>query len=420
MTSQLKTVFSNPIVLPSGRQVRATLPGHVDLLGNPVLRAQLGILTGFSGGAQGYNTEGDVISQTVDGVDLRGIWDEFQRTIEIRNNQRQALINFLSYSVTEPVETIPQFGAGSDFEVATEFGVPRSVRTGASYFQMGFGFEWYDIAERYTWKFLADATAQQIEGVHQAILEADNRNVFREVMSTLFDNTNRTTDINTRSYNIYALYNADGTVPPTYKTTTFAGTHNHYVTSGAATVDGGDLDQMQTMIQEHGYLPSTGADLVLMVNKQEGDVIRNFRSTANGGATKYDFIAAQGTPSLLLPLNTVVGEAARPAPTLRGLQVIGSWGDLTIVQEDYIPAGYMVVFATGGPESLTNPIGIREHANPALRGLRLVKGRSPDYPLQDAYYQRGFGTGIRQRGSAAVMQITVSGTYTIPAAYLRT
>jgi hypothetical protein len=49
--------------------------------------------------------------------------------------------------------------------------------------------------------------------------------------------------------------------------------------------------------------------------------------------------------------------------------------------------------------------------------LRLVKGRTPDYPLIDSFYNRGFGTGIRHRGAGVVMQITASGTYTIPAAY---
>lgn len=406
--------------LPAGPSVSqfTGLSGHVDLL-SPENASRLGISVGIAGGAQGFNTEGDVITQTVDGVDLNGIWQEFQKTVQIRNAQRQSLIDFLTYSVSEPVETIPQFGAGTDFEVASEFGVPKGARTEASYFQMGFAFEWYDVAGRYTWKYLAEATAQQIESVHQSILEADNRNVFREVMATLFDNTNRTASINKQAYNVYALYNADGTVPPSYKTNTFTSTHNHYLASGAATVDSGDLDEVTDHIEHHGYLPSEGVEIVLMVNKAEGDVIRQFRSIANGGTAKYDFIPAQGTPSLLMPLDMQTGDARRPAATLRGLKVIGAYGDLTIVQEDYIPAGYMVAFGTGGSNSLTNPIGIREHRNPALRGLRLVKGRSNDYPLQDSYYQRGFGTGIRQRGAAVVMQIRATGSYAPPAEYTR-
>lgn len=407
------------LTLPAGPQSGLIMPGHVDLL-SPENASRLGISVGFGGGAKGFNTEGDVITQTVDGVDLNGIWAEFQQTVQVKNAQRQSLIDFLVYSVTNPVDTVPQFGAGTDFEVASEFGVPKGARTEAEYFQMGFAFEWYDVAGRFTWKYLAEATAAQIESVHQSILEADNRNVFREVMSTLFDDTNRMADIKGQSYNVYALYNGDGTVPPAYKTTTFDGTHTHYLVSGAAVVDSGDVDDLQNAIEEHGYIRSSGVDLVLMVNKQEGDVIRQFRAIANGGTAKYDFIPAQGTPSLLQPRDMVLAPGqTRPAASLRGLEVIGSYGNFTVVQEDYIPAGYMVAFGTGGSASLTNPIGIREHSNPALRGLRLVKGRSNDYPLQDSYYQRGFGTGIRQRGGAAVMQIAAAGPYTAPVEYAR-
>ena len=93
------------------------------------------------------------------------------------------------------------------------------------------------------------------------------------------------------------------------------------------------------------------------------------------------------------------------------------YGNVLIVQEDLIPAGYVVLAATGGPDNLQNPVGLREHANASLRGLRLVKGPVADYPLIDSFYNRGFGTGIRQRGGAAVMQITTSATYTPPASY---
>lgn len=393
--------------------------GDVNVMTDPTLRRMVGLAPTIAGGAPtGFNTEGDVITATIDGVDLNNIWREFQNTLQVRNRTRQTLIDFLTYSVTNPVDTVPQFGEGGDFEEASEFGVPKGQRTEASYFQMGFPFKWFDTGARYTWKFLAEATAAQVESVHQQILEADSRLVFGDVMKTLFRNTNRTADIRGNAYTVYSFYNGDGTVPPSYKSNSFTGTHNHYLVSGAATVESGDLDDMQNHLTHHGYDRANGVDLVLMVHKQQADVIRNFRSVANGGTALYDFIPAQGQPSFLLPTDVRVAEGTtRPPAQLRGLKVIGAYGEFTIVEEDYIPAGYMVAFGTGGSASLTNPIGIREHQNQALRGLRLVKGRSADYPLQDAYYQRGFGTGIRQRGAGVIMQIKASGTYDIPAAY---
>jgi hypothetical protein len=414
----MKTLQRSPLVLPAFAYGTDN-KGDVNMLMDPALRRELGLLAVPSGASPaGYNTEGDIITQTIDGVDLNSIWTTFQQTLEIRNRTRQTLINFLTYSVQNPVETVPQFGEGGDFEEASEFGVPKGMRTEASYFQMGFPFKWFDTGARYTWKFLADATAAQVNSVHQQILEADSRLVFGDVMKTLFRSTNRTADIKGNAYTVYSFYNADGTVPPSYKSNTFSGSHNHYLTSGAANVDSADLDEMQDHLTHHGYMRSNGADLVLMVNKAEADVIRNFRSIANGGTALYDFIPAAGQPSFLLPTDVRVAEGqTRPPAQLRGLTVIGAYGEFTIVQEDYIPPKYMVAFATGGQESLTNPIGIREHQNPALRGLRLVKARSNDYPLQDSYYQRGFGTGIRQRGAGLVMQVTANASYAAPAQY---
>lgn len=420
--------LSSPrLALPAGPRgfVR---PGHVDLLGNRDLMRKLGIVLGFGGSDKGFNTAADVVTQSADGTDLNTVWADFQATLDAYNTKRTSVVDFLTYKVSNPVESVMQAAGGDDFEIASEFGVPKGVRTNMTYFQMGFPFEWYDIATRYTWKFLLDATTAQIESIHNSIIEADNRNVFREVMSTLFDNTNRSADIENRAYTVYSLYNGtDGVTPPTFGTTTFTNTHSHYMVSGAATVDGGDLDALIDNIQEHGFSAERGAQLVVMVNKVEAARIRDFRSINNASAAAvtaglqatYDFIPATGTPSLLYPKDVIVGTQNQPSPVYKGMKVIGSYGDALIVQEDYIPAGYMVAFATGGLNSLTNPLGIREHANTTYRGLRLVKARTADYPLQDSYYQRGFGVGIRQRGSAAIMQIKASGSYAPPTVYTR-
>jgi hypothetical protein len=117
-----------------------------------------------------------------------------------------------------------------------------------------------------------------------------------------------------------------------------------------------------------------------------------------------------------MPVNLQT-EGARPPASLRGMEVVGSYGEMTIVKNGFIPAGYLFLFATGGPENIQNPIAIREHPQAALRGLRLVRGRVPDYPLIDSFYNHGFGTGIRYRGAGAVLQIT-GGAYTVPAAYV--
>jgi hypothetical protein len=157
-----------------------------------------------------------------------------------------------------------------------------------------------------------------------------------------------------------------------------------------------------------------------MINAAQENAVRQFRSIANGGQGNYDFVPALGSASFLLPNDLRVDQqgATRPPATYKGMRVVGSYGSLTIVVNEFNPIGYLVAFATGGAENINNPVAIREHANASLRGLKLVKGRTPDYPLIDSFYNVGFGSGVRYRGSAAIMQLTASPTYTVPPAYV--
>ena len=366
--------------------------------------------------ARGTNTEGDVLTQTIDGRDLNEVWNEFQAALQAWNAGRSRLVSALTFNVSAPIEDVPQL-AMDDFEEASEFGEPKGIR-GGGFFSLGYDFKWYDIAARFTWKFLAEATAAQVEAVGNQVLEADNRLVFNKVLKSVFNNVNRTADIRNTAVNVYPFYNNDGTAPPPYKNYTHLTTHNHYITSGAATVTSGDLDDMETHLVHHGYGRQQGSTMILLVNRAQMATIRGFR-VASGDS--YDFIAGPGQAPWLLP--TITGGVVQPQggsvpSTVNGLQVVGQYGPWAIVEEDYMPPGYMFGFATGGENSATNPVGIREHQNAALRGLRLVKGRTPDYPLIDSFYNRGFGTGIRHRGAGIVMEITADAAYDIPAAYV--
>jgi hypothetical protein len=259
-------------------------------------------------------------------------------------------------------------------------------------------------------------------------------------MEALFVNTNRDADINTQNYTVFSLYNGtDGAVPPKYKDITFTSAHSHYLTSGAAVIDSDDVEDLYEHIAHHGYGIEQGTTFVLLCNRDEIRTIRTWRAgVANGTSTTdfeapnstgegrvttagqavatYDFIPADTQPTMIVPnADGLLG--SRPPSSWNGLPVIGSYAGILIVEEAYIPSGYVVMLGSGGEGDLQNPVGLREHANPAYRGLRLLPGNQQRYPLIDSYYARAFGTGIRQRGGAAIMQITTSATYTIPPAY---
>lgn len=376
-----------------------------------------GAAFGLYGQDGGYNDTRDVlVTSTTDGVDLNDLWSEYQDTVALANAQRQALIDFLSFPVTNNIETVTQL-SGAKFERASEYGEPRGARQRPSSLSLGYDFGWYDLANRYTWQFLADADVAQVNANHSAALQGHNELVFELVLSALYGgNVNRETDVDGQIIAVKGLWNADGTVPPAYKTNTFDGTHTHYMVSGAATIDSGDLDDLFEQLRHHGYDKSNGVQQIVAVNSREGKVIRTFR-VANGDT--YDFVPAAGEPvdSILDPGQQVSG-GARISSTYRGLRAIGTYGEMIIVEDDLFPVGYVLNVGSGGAANLNNPVGIREHKNAALRGLRLVKGRDADYPLIDSFYNVGLGTGIRQRGGAAVMQIKASGSYAPPTEYL--
>ena len=384
---------------------------------------QLGLYESIFGAeaGRGIASQGDIVTKTADGFDLNLLWNEFQATLDVFNASRSKMVEVLTYGVTELVEHVTVAGGG-DFEEASEFGVAKSIRPNVDGFFMGYDFKWYDLATRFTWLFLADAPANRVQAYHAQALEADNRLVFRKVLGTLFSNVTRAASYDGQPVNVYPFYNGDAMVPPPYKNTTFTAPHQHYKTSGAATVDSGDLEDIYDNIAEHGYGHNEGSTIVLMVNKQEANAIRRFKANvenANSAVALYDFIPSSNQPTQILPglLGTQSLLGQLPPSTWQGLPVIGSYGYLLIVEDSFIPPGYLVAFATGGESNLQNPIGIREHANPALRGLRLINGEKAGYPIINSYYQRGFGTGVRHRGAAAITQVSASATYTPPSEY---
>lgn len=368
-------------------------------------------LTPLVGGENGFNERADVV-RAADGTDLNDFWSEIQDTIRIRNADRTSIIDALTYRVDGISEeiTVP---TEVDFEEASEYGQPVGIKGTAVRLFRGFDFKFYDLAVRYTWMFIAEASAQQLAVNHNLALEADVKLTFRKVMQRLFNplNSNGFTEAN-EPITVFAAYNGDGEVPPKVANQSFLGSHNHYTITGNTAVTPANLDALALQTEEHGYTLQTGYRNVLWVNKQEAAIIATFR-TVNGA--KYDFVAnpALYGGAVWVPNNgTYVGG---PTGTVKG--EIGTYGPFHVVEEAFIPAGYLASIVTGGQENFGNPIGIREHSNPAYRGLKVIPGQRSDYPLLDSFYRKGIGTGMRHRGAVAIMQVKATGNYVVPAAY---
>ena len=146
--------------------------------------ARPSIVGAAAGDNNGYNAAGDLITQTVDGFDLNSIWSEFQSAVAAQNATRTLIVDMLTFPVTQNVERVPQISS-ANFEKASEYGEPRGIRPTGGYLSLGYDFDWYDLAARFTWKFLAEAPASQVEAINAMALEADNRLVFNKVMSAI-------------------------------------------------------------------------------------------------------------------------------------------------------------------------------------------------------------------------------------------
>ncbi|MEZ0354090.1 hypothetical protein [Mycobacterium sp. pR1184] len=363
--------------------------------------------------AKGISTRGDVlVNMTSDGVDLNEVWSELQDVLELWNVERKSVTDLLSYRTVNVADAIAQSYTSDSFEEATEFGIPQAIRPPADVLKLGYSFKDWDLRTSFTWKFLREATAEQITAHVTRVFEADNKLTTGTVMNRLF---NPATQLNEWGHTCYGLWNGDGMVPPPYLGVTFAGDHKHYLTTASTVLDALDVENMLHHVKEHGYGMHPATQLVILLNPLDFDasLMSSWKAGVEyrtGQTPKWDFI-----PSALMPAwisnETIHGPI--PNAEYNGLQVWGSYGGALVIQSNYVPRYYTAVVATGGPNSDANPVGFREHVNPAYQGLRHIPGHGP-YPLQDSFYVRGFGVGTRHRGAAVVAQITENLTYTPP------
>lgn len=371
-------------------------------------------LFGGMANKNGYLTKGDVKYRTNDNVNINDLWLEFQDTLTLYNEHLGSMTQLLTFPVKELIERVPRVGS-TGFEAATEFGAPKAQRVEVDYYELAYDFKDYDTRMAYTWMYLRDADARHVQAIHGRILEDDRALIFRKVMEAIFDNRTRLAGINGLPYNVYPLYNADGIVPPPYKGVEFDGSHSHYLVSEGTFIDPDDHEDAVEQLTHHGYGLDTGTQIIALGHKSEINRVKSWKkgTSYNGAEALYDFIPSPAQPPVFLQ-NAQGLLGSIPPDFWRGLRVQGSYGDVLYIEEPTFPAGYVLYLATGGPGGLTNLVGLREHQDAAWQGLRLLPGNQARYPLVDSFYQRSFGTGIRQRGGAVVLQIKASGSYDIP------
>ncbi|MGB7234434.1 MAG: hypothetical protein WBD41_00505 [Rhodococcus sp. (in: high G+C Gram-positive bacteria)] len=365
------------------------------------------------GAERGYNTAGDVlVNRTADGVDLNLIWQEAQQALALANAERTSLASLISYPTTSVADPVAQAVGGDHFEESSEMGEPTGIRSGAAPLLMGYNFKDFDLAARLTWKFLRDAPAEQVRDIINRALEADNRLVTGSLIRQIFTNA---TGFNEFQHPVRPLYTGlDGSVPPPFAGRTFTSSASHMLASGNSAIDPGDLQDAISAVTSKGYGINRGSQLIILCHPHEAEIISTFRRgvQTNGIESRHDYVPSVTAPPWLSD-ESIVG--VQPPGEFNGLPVAGQWGPAWIVPTYYLPdSGYFACVASGGRNNALNPVAFRQHANVAYQGLRQIPGRDQRYPLQDSFFTRAFGTGVRHRGAACVVQITAGSVYTPP------
>lgn len=331
---------------------------------------------------------------TADGQPLSEIWQELLTRTAVWNRYAESITGLLSYPVYRAQDRLAVWEL-PEFEQGTEYDTPNKVQVG--YVYRGFPLRPYDLGFGFTRMFLDDARGDEILAVQGEVENAYWNLQRKTVLRAVFNDTNATTE----GVSIKRLFNNDGEVPPRYRSFTHDGTHTHYLASGGASVTTGNLDTLETHLLHHGH-GENGENLVLHTNRAELPTIRGFA----------DFVPASSSSRPTIVDGVVVGQTAS-APATAGIQVDGYYGRFAVVENNDIPAGYLLAQATGGTFASQNPVGIRFHENPSARGLRLNAGSFGDQPIVGSVYDTYVGAGVRHRSAAVVMQITAGG-YTVP------
>lgn len=361
------------------------------------------------GGAQ---SRGDsLVNMTADGVALEDIWAELTDALALYNEHRSAIASLLSYKTINVADAVPQNVQSEFFEEATEWGVPVGV-SDPSFLKLAYNLKDYDLGLRASWRYIRDATADQIENRLVRAFEADNRLTTGLILQRLFSNIVRTNDF---GLNVYGLWNGDGQVPPAHLGRTFDGTHTHYLTTLSTTLDPVHVEAGTRHVTEHGYGSTQAATLLLLIHPDdlETSKLTSWRAGVTFDTSKtprFDFIPSSNAPARLTVERV---EGATPPADYNGLDVTGSYGKVLVVASYFVPKGWASIVATAGPNSESNPVGFREHSNAAYRGLRAIPGRGP-YPIVESFLARTCGTGVRHRGAAVAIQITNNPVYTAP------
>ncbi|MFN3005707.1 hypothetical protein ACK12G_20805 [Mycolicibacterium wolinskyi] len=367
-------------------------------------------------GQGGIISAGDRLIHTLaDGTDINAIYAEFDEALEIWNTERKQFSDLLSFRTTLAAEAVPRDQETTSFELATEYGVPQAAGMPVDALVQGYGYKDYSRRTQLTWQALRKMDRRAVESVFNNVLSADVKLTTGLVLRRFF--TPSAGEKNENLTPIYGLFDAptDGIVPMPYRGRTFTNSFTSYWPTGSTDLDSADIEDAISQLISLGHGIDDGTQIIIAANPTESEIIQSFKKgqeNNNSQTASHDFIPSKNAPAYLTD-QTIVGELA--PEEYGGIKIDGQYGYGWLATTSWIPAGYVAVFATGGPGSEKNSIAFREHEIESYRGLIMQPGNvNSGMPFSETMFVRSCGVGVKNRGMGVALQVTAASTYTAP------
>ena len=309
--------------------------------------------------------------------------------------QHNAMVQEMMSLFVQPVSVALEYvegGSSGYLQEVDEYGRPLVTRLGPGWSVayplriMSDNKGWTDVA-------LAKLTVGELSRQIEDAMAKDKRTLIREIRRALFKKTNWTFDDEQHgSLTIRRLINADSSIIPDYYETSFDGSsHTHYITSGGASLADGDIKAACDTLKEHGL----DGDLRVLFNKAQETAIKALT----------DF-------TLAYPAKVDPGASSAKALGLADPDAIGFCEGAEVSIKPWIPSGYFFAYDAAGAPAL----GMREEAVARLQGFHLAaqEGVDSHFPLQNRFFRRICGFGVRHRLNGVCTFIDAGATYTDP------
>ena len=309
---------------------------------------------------------------TYDDVDTRMLYKEFQQGVQIYNEVEWGLMEQFVRKTTK--ESVRTWQRNMEFVAAAEGYMEDWQKLRAM--EVGIPLDEFELGFAFSKKAIQDSTAEELKETQAEALRGDQRLLAKRFFYTVL-----TPGTSPASKGFWDANMAAAGVrgPPKWKRNSFTTSHNHYDASGSTDISLADFSALKREIREHGY----AGQIFLFMNLQEVEACE----------------VLAGWTSAMTPVSIIETVATK------GFEMIKQFQGFTIIQDDWVPAGYLVAI-----EGRIKPITMREPLSPQGRGLKLWEGPYSAYPLREAYYSHRFDLAVVHRGAGAVRYLGTSWT----------